>query len=236
MRKIYLIRHGQASWGQSNYDQLSGVGAEQCRLLGEFFWRTGVRFEASSMGGMARHAQSMSALRAGAGSDALFSPASPDVRLNEYDGFALVNAVDPEVLCMTTIGGNEGVVRRRYFRALHQALLLWTTGRLEMSGHLSYVDFINGAVTSLSELQNRLRGSHSRQGTGLLMSSGGVISALLANLLQLPSEKAVELNMQIRNSAISEIVETPRGWVLGCFNTVPHLQGGAVPPSLLTWS
>ena len=34
MRLIYLVRHGQASFGKRDYDALSELGHEQSRLLG----------------------------------------------------------------------------------------------------------------------------------------------------------------------------------------------------------
>ena len=34
MTTIYLIRHGQASFGAANYDQLSNKGEQQATLLG----------------------------------------------------------------------------------------------------------------------------------------------------------------------------------------------------------
>ena len=37
MSVIYLIRHGQASFGTANYDQLSAVGREQSAILGSYF-------------------------------------------------------------------------------------------------------------------------------------------------------------------------------------------------------
>ena len=37
MSVIYLIRHGQASFGTDNYDQLSAVGREQSAILGSYF-------------------------------------------------------------------------------------------------------------------------------------------------------------------------------------------------------
>ncbi len=37
MTTIYLIRHGQASFGKSNYDELSENGEAQATLLGQYF-------------------------------------------------------------------------------------------------------------------------------------------------------------------------------------------------------
>jgi len=39
MAELYLIRHGQASFGAEDYDQLSSLGKTQCELLGAFFAR-----------------------------------------------------------------------------------------------------------------------------------------------------------------------------------------------------
>lgn len=37
MTTIYLVRHGQASFGKSNYDELSENGEAQATLLGQYF-------------------------------------------------------------------------------------------------------------------------------------------------------------------------------------------------------
>ena len=37
MTTIYLVRHGQASFGKSNYDELSENGEAQAKLLGQYF-------------------------------------------------------------------------------------------------------------------------------------------------------------------------------------------------------
>jgi broad specificity phosphatase PhoE len=34
MGTLHLVRHGQASFGAADYDQLSDLGARQCRELG----------------------------------------------------------------------------------------------------------------------------------------------------------------------------------------------------------
>ena len=37
MSELYLIRHGQGSFGTGNYDKLSDLGCEQARLVGRHF-------------------------------------------------------------------------------------------------------------------------------------------------------------------------------------------------------
>jgi len=40
MSSIYLVRHGQASFGSANYDELSDRGRRQSRILGEYLFNT----------------------------------------------------------------------------------------------------------------------------------------------------------------------------------------------------
>ena len=54
---LLLVRHGQASFGATDYDNLSERGHEQSRRLGEWLLRGGHRFEAVVVGGMRRHQQ-----------------------------------------------------------------------------------------------------------------------------------------------------------------------------------
>ena len=37
MTTIYLIRHGQASFGAESYDKLSATGEQQATVLGQYF-------------------------------------------------------------------------------------------------------------------------------------------------------------------------------------------------------
>ena len=54
MATIYLIRHGQASFGAENYDQLSALGQRQADVTGEYFSRIGVKFDRMYSGDLSR--------------------------------------------------------------------------------------------------------------------------------------------------------------------------------------
>ena len=43
MSRILLVRHGQASLGAADYDQLSDLGEEQSRILGAALATQGIR-------------------------------------------------------------------------------------------------------------------------------------------------------------------------------------------------
>ena len=61
MGTLYLVRHGQASFGAEDYDQLSELGTRQCHALGLWFAARGLQFEAVLRGTLKRHAQSLAA-------------------------------------------------------------------------------------------------------------------------------------------------------------------------------
>ena len=58
MAAIYLIRHGQASFGKADYDQLSDKGAQQSQHLGKF-WRTLASPNKVFTGDLLRHEQTL---------------------------------------------------------------------------------------------------------------------------------------------------------------------------------
>ncbi len=65
MASLYLIRHGQASFGAENYDSLSDLGVDQCRRLG-VWWRERGHVPARVLvGPMVRHRQSAEAFAEG---------------------------------------------------------------------------------------------------------------------------------------------------------------------------
>ena len=67
MGTLYLVRHGQASFGAEDYDCLSELGERQCRQLGSWFAEREVRFAAALVGSLRRQTQSLDAIEQGWG-------------------------------------------------------------------------------------------------------------------------------------------------------------------------
>ena len=211
MGTLYLVRHGQASFGAADYDRLSDLGAQQCRRLGEYLAARGKTFQAVVRGSLRRHEQSLSALQQGLGGlpDATVFPG-----LNEYDSAAVVRAVHPEPL--TQDRTPEGY--RHHFRVLRQGLAAWMAGTTAPEGMPSYAEFSAGIVAVLDQV----RAQH--DGDVLMVSSGGPISTAVGQILAMPAVGTIELNMRIRNSAVTEFSFNPKRHVLHSFNTLPHLD------------
>jgi len=213
MPTLYLVRHGQASFGAANYDQLSDLGSRQCQRLGEYLRDKGVQFSAVVRGSLSRHGQSLQAIVQGYGSlpaDAVH-PA-----LNEYDSAAVVRAVHPAPLPQA----RDPEAYRRHFRILREGLAAWIEGRTAPEGMPSHADFAAGIAAVLDQLRGH-------DGDVLMVSSGGPISTAVAQVLGAPMLASIELNMRIRNSAITEFAFTPKRHSLHSFNHLPHLDAPA---------
>lgn len=211
MGTLYLIRHGQASFGAADYDRLSELGARQCRALGEYFAERSVPFEAVLRGTLRRHAQSMEAFAEGYGAlpTALEWPG-----LNEYDSEALIQSVHPGPLAKP----DSPEVYRAHFRLLRDALAAWMAGRTAPVGMPAYADWVRGITSAL----DHVRSSHS--GNVVVFSSGGPISTAVGHVLGTAAETTIELNLRIRNSSVTEFAFTPKRHMLVTYNTVPHLD------------
>ena len=216
MGTLHLLRHGQASFGAADYDQLSELGARQCRQLGNHWRERGVRFDAVLCGTLNRHRQSLAALIEGLGNDLGDMPeALPWTGLNEYDSEALVRAIHPGPLAKP----DTPEAYRAHFRWLREGLVAWMQGRSEPAGMPSYADFVAGVVGALDHVRERHHGQRV-----LIVSSGGPISTAVGQVLATPPETTIELNLRIRNSAVTEFAFTPKRHMLVTYNTLPHLD------------
>jgi broad specificity phosphatase PhoE len=212
MGTVYLVRHGQASFGADNYDKLSELGHRQCVKLGEYFRHKGLRFDAALVGTLQRQVESLAGIAKGMQWDAepLTWPG-----LNEYDSKAVVAAVHPEPLPKPT--SPEQV--RHHFRLLREGLAQWMAGKVQPEGMPSYADWLAGITGAL----DHVRATHHEKNV-LIVSSGGPISTAVGQILGMPAEATIELNLRIRNSSVTELAFTPKRHMLVTYNTLPHLD------------
>lgn len=216
MGTLYLVRHGQASFGADDYDRLSELGHRQCEALGQALRQRGLQPAAVLLGTLRRHQESWQALERGLGAPSVPTQAWPG--LNEYDSLALLQAQGGDPL--PPHDTPEGF--KAHFRRLRQALLAWMDGRIQPQGMPSYADFRAAVVQALSHVQ-----AHHVGQSVLLVSSGGPISTAVAHVLGAPAPTAIDLNMRLRNSSLTEMVVGPKRLELLAFNTLPHLEDEA---------
>ncbi|MGF7133367.1 broad specificity phosphatase PhoE [Paraburkholderia sp. EB58] len=213
MAELYLVRHGQASFGAENYDELSPTGRTQSLWLGEYFTQADLRFDRVVIGTMQRHRQTADAILSAMGGPQV--EIAQDAGLNEYDFQALFAALGEEGLPQ---GLSATSSKRDFYKGLRHVLQLWADDRLP------------GRVPETwHQFQARVeRARLAIQRTGgrrvLVVSSGGPIAVTAQQVLQAPAASAIALNMQIRNSSLCQYVFNDSAMSLVSFNSVPHLE------------
>ncbi len=212
MGTLYLVRHGQASFGADDYDQLSELGRRQSVRLGQYLRERGLAFDAVLMGSLRRHAQTWEGIRDGLGSELqpLVWPG-----LNEYDSAAVIATVHPQPLEKPT----TPEMYRHHFRLLRDGLMQWMAGTVSPSGMPSYDAFVAGVTGALDLVRREHQGRRV-----LIVSSGGPIATAVGRVLGTSPETTIELNLRIRNSSVTELAFNPKRHTLLTYNTLPHLD------------
>jgi broad specificity phosphatase PhoE len=212
MGTLYLVRHGQASFGADDYDQLSELGRKQGLRLGEYFARKGIRFDGLIAGTLRRHTQTLQAILEGmnqAGEHLSWDG------LNEYDSAAVIAAIHPHQLERP----DSPERYRHHFRLLRDGLAQWMAGVVSPQGMPTYDEFAAGVAGAL----DHVRANHYGKSV-LVVTSGGPISTAVGLVLGTSPETTIELNMRIRNTSITEFAFTPKRHMLVCYNAIPHLD------------
>ena len=212
MGNLYLVRHGQASFGEDDYDKLSALGHQQSVRLGEYFAAKGLVFDAVVTGTLRRHAETFAGIAQGLGlqAEALQWPG-----LNEYDSEAVIATIHPHKLEKPT----SPEMYRHHFRLLRDGLTQWMAGVVSPHGMPSYNDFVAGVTGALDHVRAQHHGKNV-----LIVSSGGPISTAVGHVLGTSAETTIELNLRIRNSSVTEFAFTPKRHMLVTYNTLPHLD------------
>lgn len=213
MGAIYLIRHGQASFGADDYDALSPLGFEQSTVVGAELRRRGVAFGQIRSGTLARQRDTAATALKTLGSDV---PVLEDARWNEYDH------VD---LARRHAGGAPQEDSRAYQGVLDNALAAWVAAGESGPCAETWPAFLDRCRGALADLVSALgKGEHAA-----VFSSGGVIATLCGALIGAPEAGLQKLNRVTVNGGITKLVTGRGGVTLVSFNEHPHFEGDAAP-------
>ncbi len=212
MGAVHLIRHGQASWGSDDYDQLSDLGQQQSAALGMSWEASGWAPTAAVAGSMKRHAQTaISAIDAcgqGEGYDV-------DAGWDEFDHIAIARAHDPAALEQDP---------KAFQAMLNLALDGWIAGG-------------EGAGETYEEFVGRVMGAFDRvvvdAGPGrsvAVFTSGGPIALVASHLLTGGPSLFQRINDVVINAGVTTVIVGQGGPRLLTFNEHGHL-----PRDLVTY-
>lgn len=217
MGAIYLVRHGQASFGAENYDQLSPRGFEQSTVVGAELLRRDVGFSQARSGSLARQRDTAATALKVLGSGIAVIE---DERWNEYDH------VD---IAKYHAGGVRQTDSRAYQAALDGALSAWVAAGASGPCAETWPQFLERVKGALADVVASLgKGEHA-----VVFSSGGVIATVCGALLGAPEAGLLKLNRVTVNAGITKLVSGRGGVTMLSFNEHPHFEAEAA--DLLTY-
>ena len=226
MGSIYLIRHGQASFGAEDYDVLSPLGVRQAQIVGQHLVDLGLRFDRCLSGDLsrqqdtARHALQQFSV-AGLATPAL----EVDPAFNEFDAFGVLSALlpgllpdEPHAVAALTHAAHDPAEFQRIFDLIVARWVSGTWDTPELESWLAFVERVQGGLNRL------LDHAQASQHTIAVFTSGGTITALLHLITRMPATQAFELNWQIVNTSLNQLKFRGREVALASFNSHAHLQ------------
>lgn len=231
MTTIYLVRHGQASYGTANYDQLSAKGEQQAQYLGQYLAKIFQEQPQIVMGGMQRHQQTAQHTLKG---NFTAITSLIDARWNEFNHeevFKKFEQCPIQAEILQQFVDEKSLHPRKYLaRIFKGAIARWVSGEHDDYSE-SWLDFQARIQSALDDLIQNVQ--HTKPKNVVVFTSGGVISVAVGTLLGLSIEKTFDLNWSVVNSSLTTLKVGSEHVQLVSFNEHHHIQ--AEKPELLTW-
>jgi broad specificity phosphatase PhoE len=231
MGRLFLVRHAQASLLSENYDQLSTLGEQQARLLGEYWAHRNVVFDRVCSGPALRHQHTAQLV-----SDAYRKPGrdfpSPTIaaEFDEFQGEAVLSESLPQLLANNpTIrelrsvlqSSSDEAAKRANFQRLFEAVIsMWVSGEIKPPTAESWPEFCARVNRGLSAVLVK-----SRKGEiAAIFTSGGPITVAVQRALHLCAQDTLRVAWVSRNCSYSEFLFSGERFMLSSFNTFSHLD------------
>lgn len=221
MADIYFVRHGQASFGQQNYDELSDLGHEQAAVVGRSL---ALHCQPSLFvsGTLKRQQQTLEKLIIGF-DDSLVADAEHKTlsAFNEFNHDNVLDVVYPEYQDrskMVSELAKQPNPKKHFHKLYQKAVKRW----IEDDGEFEerFEDFESRIQTGLLDLISKAEKGQ----TIVVVSSAGPIAMCMKQAMGLSVEKAFALNEIMANTAVSRILFNELGEMnLSFFNSYQHL-------------
>lgn len=222
MSEIFLLRHGQASFGAEDYDRLSEQGESQVRLLGEHLGRLKISFDAVYSGNMRRQQDSARILL-----EAMGGANAPEIQVvPHFDEFAHLPVLREYLGMLQREHGKSVDIERlrgdrRFFQQVFDAATReWVADRLQADDMEPWQAF----CARVSEGLGSIRSTHIGGKRVLVSTSAGAISVAVQGILGIPHEDALKLAWVIANSSLTRILYHEERISVAAFNSLTHLE------------
>jgi len=225
MSEIFFVRHGQASFGSDDYDRLSPLGVRQAKILARYLAQTGKIFDAVYTGEMERQQKTAEEFLNHYRDHQMAVPRPQiDDTFNEYDSFAVWEALIPEITAeqpalaaeLEKLPGDQKAFQRIFSQVMNR----WTQGEYKASGIPRWDDFTRRVGLGVDKIAAR----HGAQKRLAVFTSGGPISVAVRSALSLSDRMTLEISWQLMNASVTRIKYNSKGIMLAGFNEVSHLE------------
>ncbi len=248
MTRVLFVRHGQASAGAADYDELSELGRTQSRMLGRWLADRNKAPTHVFVGPRKRHKDTWNELASAyhdaigltIDGDLVVDPTSSLTRrmlpvptmfdaLDEHHGVQLLSSLGPELAQRDDAIGRAarrafaGAGKRAFIDLVLLTMPAWARGELAHPDVEPWADFMMRARTIAPRFT-----ALGETASAWVISSGGLISTVAAESLGCSLERTFELMFAMRNTAMTELSvrrdEAGHALSLFTFNTLPHLD------------
>ncbi len=216
MASIYLIRHGQASFGTDDYDRLSELGARQAEVLGEYLEHCGIAFDAVYCGELQRQRRTAEIATAGRNH---VDEHRIDGRFNEIDNEGQLAAITPVLLEqrpeLQDFADRAFGSSKDYQKLLEQVFNYWIDlGADAPQGLQSWPEYCGGTRTAVAEVID----THGGGKTIGIFTSGGTIATIVAQVLGLNGAQTYQFYEPVINCSVTRLLYNKNKISLSYFN------------------
>lgn len=202
MGTLYLIRHGQASYGESDYDRLSARGEIQARAVGR--WLATARLDAIYSGPHKRQVQTATfAAEEATTLGATLPPREELAELAEYPAFEMLKhfvprlvAQDPKFQALET-----APTPRLLDEAFHTILHRWASDEWSVDG----VERVSAFVARVRSGLTRVLAAAPSGARIACVTSAGPIGVAVGLTFGIPDARMVRTSIVIRNASVTEL-------------------------------
>lgn len=221
MATLYLIRHGQASFGAEDYDKLSELGCRQASAVGRYLATHGIHLDAAYSGDLLRQRETAELVLA---SQPQSVPHRVDVRFNEVRNDEQIEHLVPKIVesnpairALMEKGLSES---KDYQKVIEAVFNHWVSPQCEAPDIQSWDEYAGGVRDALGDLIRE-------QGSGktvAVFTSGGTIATAVSQVLGLGGEHAYKFYEPVFNCSVTQLFYSGDRVSLSYFNDRSFLQ------------
>ena len=221
MASIYLIRHGQASFGADNYDQLSPLGQRQADVTGDYLARIGLAIDAAVAGTLSRQQETGTRVLVGLGNPCELQT---DARFNEINNDEQVRLLLPALVekssTLAEIVGRGMSSSKDYQKVIDAVFNAWVSPDCPDCGITPWADYRDGVTAALKQIMESVGAGKNTA----VFTSGGTIATAVGLVVGVDHSGFYQFYEPVMNCSITRLIYSRNRVSLSNFNDAAHLE------------